>query len=298
MRAKTILSLLFVASLAFVGFLVYQAMPKAAITTAEAPPPVPKNEVLVTTAALAAGTLLRQEDVTWHAEAADLGDQVFKRPNQTLRQLKTTADDDARSEVFGAALRVALAAGAPIPRNGIVKPGDREFLRVVLSPGTRAVAIPVATGGAGTGLLFPGDRADVILTQNFKGDDTPLTRRSVSETVAENLRVVAIDSAAKGDGPMNAARMVTLEMLPEQAEKINVAAELGKLSLTLRSPNDVGQTADDTPGPGTSSGVKPTWAVDVSPALRSAVPPAKVIAAEKPDVKVMRGSKSEDVKPE
>jgi pilus assembly protein CpaB len=51
----------------------------------------------------------------------------------------------------------------------------------VLSPGARAIAIPVATGGAGTGLLNPGDRVDVILTRNFR-EVAPLTRRSVSET--------------------------------------------------------------------------------------------------------------------
>jgi len=61
---------------------------------------------------------------------------------------------------------------------------------------------------------------------------------------------------------------VTLEVTPEQAEKISVAAELGKLSLTLRSvttPDGVLTTS--TTGPGRATGVKPTWAGDVSPAL-------------------------------
>ena len=71
--------------------------------------------------------------------------------------------------------------------------GDRDFLEVVLSPGARAIAIPVATGGASTGLLYPGDRVDVILTQTFK-NDPPLIRRSVSETVVESLRVLAVDT--------------------------------------------------------------------------------------------------------
>ena len=83
---------------------------------------------------------------------------------------------------------------------------------------------------------IPGDRVDVILTQTFK-NDPPLTRRSVSETVVEDLRVLAIDAP---DGKTEQAgngfgRTVTLEVTPEQAEKINVATELGKLSLTLRS---------------------------------------------------------------
>ena len=63
----------------------------------------------------------------------------------------------------------------------------------MLSARARAIAIPVATSGASTGLLYPGDHVDVILTQTFK-NDPPLTRRSVSETVVENLRVLAIDA--------------------------------------------------------------------------------------------------------
>ena len=95
--------------------------------------------------------------------------------------------------MYGAALRSSVTAGEPISRGAIVKPGDRDFLQVVLSPQARAIAIPVTTGGASTGILYPGDRVDVILTQTFK-NDPPLTRRSVGETVVENLRVLAIDA--------------------------------------------------------------------------------------------------------
>jgi pilus assembly protein CpaB len=189
-----------------------------------------------------------------------------------------------------------MAEGQPITRAGIVKPGDREFLHVVLSPGARAINVPM---GMTSGLLFPGDRVDVILTQTFKGDDTPLTRRSVGETVVENLRVLAIDNHNDKStvARLDQMRTITLEVMPEQAEKVNVAAELGKLSLTLRSTIDSdNQVASSTPGPGTPEGVKPTWAGDVSPALKKATPPPKVVAAEKPTVRVLRGSKSETVK--
>src|SRR5580693_9086849 len=152
-------------------------------------------------------------------------------------------------------------ADQPIDRGAIVKPGDRDFLQVVLSPQTRAIAIPVATGGASTGILYPGDRVDVILTQTFK-NDPPLTRRSVGETVVQNLRVLAIDPLeTRPNGSANGfGRTVTLEVMPDQAEKVNVATELGKLSLTLRSISGTdGIAAASTPGPGKASGIKPTW---------------------------------------
>jgi pilus assembly protein CpaB len=254
---------------------------------------------------LAAGTLLRAQDVAWQpiTRPPEPGDIV--RPSEVARQARPEIDEETRAAVYGAAMRPAhdTGAGEPIRHGSIVKPGDRDFLQIVLSPGSRAIAIPVATGGASTGLLFPGDRVDVILTQNFKNDNAPLTRRSVSETVVENLRVLAIDApdtksaAAAGNG--NFGRTVTLEVTAEQAEKINVATELGKLSLTLRSvsgPNGIAATS--TTGPGQATGVKPTWAADVSPALGGAMP-EKAVAVHQPSVEVFHGvKKSEEVKPE
>src|SRR5205814_2164130 len=97
---------------------------------------------------------------------------------------------ETEAKVYGAVLRHPLAAGDAVRRGNIVKPGERDFLKVVLPAGARAIAIPVATGGASTGLLSPGDRVDVVLTQNFKHDSggtgcgtggtIPITRRSVS----------------------------------------------------------------------------------------------------------------------
>src|SRR4029077_9128676 len=193
-----------------------------------------------------------------------------------------------------------VRAGEPIPRSAIAKPGDRDFLQVVLSPGARAIAIPVATSGASTGLLYPGDHVDVILTQTFK-NDPPLTRRSVSETVVESLRVLSVDPGdAKSPPAANGfGRSVILEVTPEQAEKINVATELGKLSLTLRSSSATASVVSTTnPQVARTDSVKPTWAGDVSPALGDAVAVPKAIAAEKPAVEVIHGTKSVAVKPQ
>jgi pilus assembly protein CpaB len=293
MPAKTILTGLFLISLGVVVFLGLRALPHQSTSAA-------KQEVLVATTALPSGTLLRAKDVIWQpiSETAE-PDQIL-RPPGAAGTANLELDQQTRAEVYGAALRAGVTAGDPIRRSAIVKPGDRDFLRIVLSPRARAIAIPVVTGGASTGLLYPGDRVDVILTQTFK-NDPPLTRRSVSETVVESLRVLAVDAPdAKPTGVSNSfGRTVTLEVTPEQAEKINVAAELGKLSLTLRSISGTdGVATVPTPGPAQASGVKPTWAGDVSPALGDAMPPNKVIVAEQPPVEVIHGTKVVVVKPQ
>src|SRR5689334_10320685 len=296
MRAKTILTVLFLLSLAVAVIVILRAMP----TQGDANTNTPKEEILVATVPLAAGTLLRAQDVSWQLVARPVEPGEIVRPSEGARQTKPGIDEETRAEVYGAAVRPAreIAASEPIRRGNIVKPGDRDFLQVVLSPGARAIAIPVATGGASTGLLFPGDRVDVILTQNFKGESAVITRRSVSETVVENLRVLAIDALDAKAPSGSFGRTVTIEVTPQQAEKINVATELGKLSLTLRSVSGPdGVLATSTAGPGPSTGVKPTWAGDVSPALGGAMP-EKTITVQQPPVEVVRGSKREAVKTE
>jgi pilus assembly protein CpaB len=290
MRGKTLVTALFIVTLTVAAFAVFNLMHKGDASE-------PRHHVLVATVALPSGTLLRSQDVEWHAVSQTEADQIV-RP--TAVEAKPDIVQEVESRVYGAVLRHPLADGTPIRRGDIVRPGDRDFLQIVLTPGARAIAIPVTTGGASTGLLSPGDRVDIILTQNFKNDsaqdmrNTPVTRRSVSETVVQNLRVLAIDAietkpVVVANGGFG--RTVTLEVTPDQVEKINVAAELGKLSVSLRSTL-VAAVAS------TGEAVKPQWAGDVSPALFGAAQEKPTAIAPRP-IQVIRGSKTQEaVKPE
>jgi pilus assembly protein CpaB len=291
MQAKIILVALFLLSLGVVVVVCLEALPQRVNADTAA-----ADEILVATAALPSGSLLRNKDVMWQPGGGREEPGQIRRSSYAARNGNTDPDQQARSEVYGAALRVNFAAGEPIQSNAIVKPGDRDFLQVVLSPGARAIAIPVTTGGASTSLLSPGDRVDVILTQTFK-NDPPLAHRSVGETVVENLRVLALDAAdAKSTGGTSGfGRTVTLEVTPQQAEKISVATELGKLSLVLRSNRAGATSASSLPGSIGAKTVSPTWAVDVSPALGDTVPP-KANAGSQPSVDVLHGIKSVAVK--
>jgi pilus assembly protein CpaB len=290
MRAKTILSILFLISLGIAVFVILRALPHRVAATAAAPAAA-KTEVLVAKVPLKEGTLLRNQDLAWHAIAGQATADEIVRPSLAARQAKPELDAQARAAVQGAALALTLPAGAPIRRSIIVKPGDRDFLRLVLSPGERAIAIPVTTGGAGSGLLSPGDHVDVILTQAFHQNAQSLARSSVSETIVQNLRVLAVktpDPKVAGNfGPI-----VTLEVTPAQAEAINVATELGKLSLTLRPATNAIMTAADTTGPKV---IKPIWAGDVSPALGRTRPPNNVIA-DPPPIEVIHGTQTQAIK--
>ncbi len=118
--------------------------------------------------------------------------------------------------------------------------------------------------------------------------------------MVENLRVLAIDAVdvKNPSGGSAFGRTVTLEVTPMQAEGINVATELGKLSLTLRGADGVTSLiAAARPGPGSApNNIKPAWAGDVSPALGGLMPREKMITAEEPPVLVLHGIKPENVK--
>ena len=293
MSAKTILTLLFLASLGAVVILGLQALPHRAN-----PDAATRDEILVATAALPPGTLLRAKDVAWQPVSGPLQSGQIARSGGVAGKVNSEPDQPAPSDVYGAALRTVVKAGDPIRRSAIAKPGDRDFLQIVLAPHARAIAIPVATGGASTGILYPGDRVDVILTQTFK-NNPPLSRRSVGETIVENLRVLAIDpsDAKPNAGGHSFGRTVTLEVTAEQAEQINVAVELGKLSLTLRNIGAAeGLAAVSTTAPAKAAGVRPIWAGDVSPALDDAMPSGKIVAVEQRPVEIIRGGKAVAVK--
>jgi len=292
MRGKALLAILFGLSLVVAAVLALSSARQG-----DANPP--QQQVIASTVDLSAGTLLRAQDVTWQPVVMAEADQIV-HPTAAQIQAKPDIVEETAARLYGAVLRRPVAAGAPIRRGDIVKPGDRDFLQVVLPPGMRAIAIPVNMGGASTGLLTPGDHVDLMLTQKFNNEGggqgqeaiTPLTRRSVGETIVQNLRVLAInvpDPKSAGAATGNFGRTVTLQVTPEQAETINVAAELGKLSVTLRSSNSTVIASAGSP-PDELLPIRPKWAGDVSPALTGAAQPKPEAVKPKP-VLVIRGGK-------
>ena len=176
--------------------------------------------------------------------------------------------------VYGAALRPALNAGEPIRRADIVKPGDRDFLQVVLTPGARAIAIPVHLMGPtdrAPFLLFPGDRVDVILTQNFKQERHSPAARSARRwsRISACWRSTRwtqrqTPTPARDRDPRGDARAGREDQGRHRARQAR---------LTLRSVSGPGRRHRhlDT-RVHQATGVKPTWAGDVSPALGGAMP--------------------------
>jgi pilus assembly protein CpaB len=224
------------------------------------PPPDPavvvasaKLNVLAMTQAIRPGNLLKPEDLTTkEVTRAQAGDDAMPDTPDTRRSL------------VGAMVRSTLGAGDLVRSDDVMHPGDHGFLAAVLDPGMRAVSVSVDLVTGAAGLIWPGDRVDVILTQTMNDNAIPIGRRVAAETILNDVRVIAIDQqlvqGAAPDAAARNARTVTLEVLPSGAERISVAGRVGRLSLAVRS-------IGGAPRSGPAGQPITTWASDVSPAL-------------------------------
>lgn len=244
--------------------------------------PKPKVQVLGAARALRAGALLKPEDlqpVTFDAG----GEPAGARPDTRA----------ARQELFGAMIRRSLLPGEVILPDDVLRPGDRGFLAAVLAPDKRAVTIGVDAVTGQAGLIWPGDRVDVLLTQQLSEDNLPPSQRIAGETVLSDVRVIAIDQslvqggAGDGDGG-RVNRTVTLEVSQREAERMAVAARLGRLSLSVRSAMSSAGGAADAAPPGAP---QITWGGDVSPALRGG---PRATDSPPATVRVFQGTRSEE----
>ena len=201
---------------------------------ANAAPVVPAGpKVLVARKALPVGTIIDAESLTFQAWPKELVQNAYYTEG---------APEADVQKLIGTVVRNPITAGQPLTKGTLVGPNDRGFLAAALGPGMRAVTVPVNDSGGNAGSIFPGDRVDMVLTQDVAGggDGPPL---KVSETIIRNLRVLATDQRVdskdeEGKTVVKKYNTVTLEATPRIAEKIMVAQSLGSLSLSLRSIAD------------------------------------------------------------
>jgi pilus assembly protein CpaB len=193
-------------------------------------------QILVAAKPLAVGTELKLTDVKWQNWPKDATTgMIVRKDNEKL-------EDAAKGQ-----LRREVGAGEPITPSSLVKGGRGNVLAAALQPGMRAVALKVKAESMVGGFISPDDRVDVIMTYEVKADelDNPEIKQQVrkyaTETILENVRVLAIDQQArKDDDKAKVGRTVTLEVDTAGAERLNLASTMaeGGLTLSLRSLGD------------------------------------------------------------
>lgn len=231
-----------------------------AVVAAAAPPPPRQVTMLVAARNLRPGALLRAEDLA-----------VRTIPASEMPADARTEGRESRATIQGALIRRGLREGDPVLDSDIVLPGDRGYLAAALGPDMRAIPIAVDQISGAAGLIWPGDRVDVVLTQQLSNESLPLARRMAGETIVNDVRVIAVDQnlvqgalADGSDGGFRPARVITLEVTIPQAERLSVARRLGILSLLVRP-------VQDTPEAKAADG-NVVWGGDASVALRQGQP--------------------------
>ena len=213
--------------------------PAAAPAPPAAPPPEPPPvypSVLAANRAIPAGVLITNDLVEWRDwhESVDL-DMAVVEGAVPLRA------------VLGAVTRRPLDADAMVTWEALLMPGHPGFISAVLAPGMRAVTVGVDGATTAARIIYPGDRVDVIMVAAAgAAHDVAASRTivrdtrvlAVGDTVLSLGRYGTVSMAQAGElqrVPAPTGSTFTLEVPPEDAERIAVALAVGQLTLAMRS---------------------------------------------------------------
>jgi pilus assembly protein CpaB len=182
----------------------------------------------------------------------------------------------------------------------------------VIPEGYRAMTVKVDDAAGISGFIQPGTMVDVVVT--IDPAEGASRQDPVSKIVLQNIKVLAsgqnIDKP-ENEREANSVKAVTLQVTPEQAEKLALAATEGKLQLVMRNQVDQGdeqtkgvnkrnllggETAQPVPDPGALKSEQP------KPVRRSSAPAAKPAAAApapqptpRASVEMIEGAKKRNV---
>ncbi|QDL37131.1 Flp pilus assembly protein CpaB [Rhodoferax sediminis] len=172
--------------------------------------------------------------------------------------------------------RTSIQRGEPIMEGKLAPPGTQGGLSAVVADGKRAMTVRVNDVVGVAGFALPGNFVDIMVNTQGEGAKNDGNKdQSISKIVLERILVLAVaQESSRDETKPKVVNAVTLELTPEQAEKLDLARSVGTLSLVLR--NQIDPHAVNTDGATKAS------LLDVK---LQAAPPAKPAAAPKRAVK-------------
>lgn len=186
-------------------------------------PMIATSEVLVASSAIQPGQALNPTLVRWQ-----------RWPKSNVDSSFITHDTSASIEraVMGTVARAPIQSGEPLTGTKIVHSDAAGFMAATLSPGMRAMSIPITTESGAGGFILPNDRVDLVMTVQVS--DNPKTYGA--RIVLTNVRVLAVDQTIKQDRDQKVvlAKTATLELSPAQVKAVERAEASGAISLALR----------------------------------------------------------------
>jgi pilus assembly protein CpaB len=245
-------------------------------------PPAEHGTIVVATTPLAFGVTITEDkvaEIPWAANTLPQG--AFASKQDLLK--------DGRRVVL-----TPVERNEPVLRSKITAPGQRGSLSAILEEGKRAVTVRVDDVRGVAGFILPGDRVDIALIRSENNG------QSYSDLILQQVKVLAIDQIAneRTEQP-TVAKAVTLEVTADEAQKVILATNIGKLSLILRQAAGQGiaeQTRRITerdlahvePAP------QPVAAPAPAPAPASAPPVVRRVEPATATIGIVRGLRKEE----
>jgi pilus assembly protein CpaB len=177
----------------------------------------------------------------------------------------------------GRITRTAVSMGEPVLESKLAPPGATGGLSAIVADGKRAMTVRVNDVVGVAGFALPGNFVDILVhTQDDRARPAGGAPLDISKIVLERILVLAVaQESGRDDNKPKVVNAVTLELTPEQVEKLDLARSVGSLSLVLR--NQVDPAPVNTGGATKASLLE--WkvvapaAAPVRAARRQAVPP-------------------------
>jgi len=134
-------------------------------------------------------------------------------------------------------VKVSVARGEPVLEGKLAPIGTKGGLSAVIGAGKRAITVKVNEVVGVAGFALPGNYVDVMVHTHDEKD------KPISKIVLEKILVLAVaQEAGRDETKPKVVNAVTLEVDPQQAEKLDLARSVGSLSLVLRNQVDTGTT--------------------------------------------------------
>jgi pilus assembly protein CpaB len=167
--------------------------------------------------------------------------------------------------------RSSILRGEPILESKLAPPGTQGGLSAVVAEGKRAMTVRVNDVVGVAGFALPGNYVDILVNTQEEGVRTNNKDPSISKIVLERILVLAVaQESGRDETKPKVVNAVTLELTPDQVERLDLARSVGTLSLVLRNQVD--------PKPVETKGATKTSLL----ALQGAPAPAKAEAAPAP----------------
>ena len=273
-----------VATAALASFGVYTAIQRMPVRQVE----VGTIKVVVAAEPLTVGSSIRREQLK-------LADWPEKN------QVEGTFADP--NDVIDRGVLETISPNMPVTTRNVASKEAGAGLSPIIPQGMRAMSVRVNDVIGVAGFVLAGSRVDLLVTvanENPKGGSSGPMARTVVSNILVLMSGVRMDIEKAKDGKAQPTTVVTLAVVPEDAERIALAQSEGKLSLALRNPLDVEETK--TAGIRLDAlmrgGAQP--APEINPVTRKVKPrptPAPVLAPAPPPapaiyrVEAIRGAK-------